>query len=225
MKIREIKGLRFPDPYIIKFFYKENLNELNGNVIELGCNSGNNLSLFYSYNFNVCGVDISKEAIQNAKFNFEKLFKNNNKFLFIQEDMRNIENIKKILDKNFDKFNVLLIPNVINYLRKNEFETILNKLHDLLEKKGKFFLRFRSPRDMRVAMGKKIGEDEYFMEDNLTGEGNTILSVYEESEMINLLNKYFKLYNVKIFHLYEENYHKDRKILNADIVIWGDYEL
>lgn len=218
--IKEIKGLKFPDLYIVKFFFKE-LGEGGGNVLELGCGNGNNLSLFYSYGYDVCGVDISKKSIENALYNFKHIFKNNNKnsFEFFCEDMRNIDNI---LHKKTD---ILLIPNVINYLPKKDFLEILPKIKKILNKKAKFFIRFRSPRDMRVGLGKKVNENEYIVESDITGEKNSYLSVYEESEMLQLLQMFFKVNNFKIFHIYEENYHTDRKILNADIVIWGEISL
>jgi len=224
--LKEIKGMKFPDLYVTKFFFKENLNESTGNVIELGCGNGNNLWLFYSYGYNVCGIDINNEAIENAKFNFENLFfHNGSEYLFIKEDILNLGSIKKTI-LNRKKFDILLMPNVINYIRKKDFINLLQELTELLNKKGKLFIRFRSPRDTRIGMGKRIGNNEYLLcYDEITGEKDAILSVYEESEMIYILRLFLKLKDYKIFHLYEENYHTDRKVLNADIVIWGNYEL
>ena len=49
MKITELRGLRFPDDYIVKMFFKEGLHRAPGRVLELGCGSGNNLSLFSAF--------------------------------------------------------------------------------------------------------------------------------------------------------------------------------
>ena len=41
--IHKINGLKFPDEYIIKFFFNEKLEKKRGKVLELGCGNGNNL--------------------------------------------------------------------------------------------------------------------------------------------------------------------------------------
>lgn len=215
--------MKFPDLYITKFFFKKKLYESSGNVLELGCGNGNNLSLFYSYGYNVCGIDIDKKSIDDALFNLENVFKNEfeNTFEFINGDIRKLD---KILKTN-SKFNILLLPNIINYISKNDFLYLLQEVKNYLTNKGKFFIRFRTPRDMRVGLSKKIHENEYIIESEITGEKNAYLTVYEESQMIFLLKEFFKIDNYEIFHLYEENFHMDRKILNADVVIWGDFSL
>jgi SAM-dependent methyltransferase len=219
--IKEIKGLKFPDLYIVKFFFKENLDKLEGNVLELGCGNGNNLALFYSYGYNVYGIDVDRKSLEYANYNFSKIFLSEyrNEFVFHRMD---IKDLSKTFPFNV-KFDILLLPNIIYYISKSDFVNLLNALLPYLKSKGKFFIRFRSPRDMRVALGKKIGENEYLIDTDITGEKNALLTVYEESEIILLLKNFLKINNCKIFHLYEENFHKDRKILNADIVIWGNF--
>ena len=222
--LKEIKGMKFPDLYITKFFFKEKLDKLSGKVIEFGCGNGNNLWLFYSYGYDVYGIDIDETAIENARFNFENLFRSEGvKYLFIREDILNLRKLRETVLT--EKFNVLLFPNILSYIRKDQFKRLMQEVKLMLDEKGMFFIRFRSPRDMRVGMGRKIGDGEYILRDEITGEYNAILAVYEESEMLSVLESFLKLKNLKIFHLYEEIYHTDRKILNADIVIWGSYKL
>ena len=43
MNIKDIEGLKFPDEYIIRMFYKEGLDKKTGKVIELGSGNGSNL--------------------------------------------------------------------------------------------------------------------------------------------------------------------------------------
>jgi len=223
--LKEIKGMKFPDLYITKFFFKEGLDKSTGKVIEFGCGNGNNLWLFYSYGYDVCGIDISERAIENAKFNFKKLFSHDeSEYLFIKDNILNLGKIKEtiLIGK---KFNLLLFPNIVSYIKKDQFRKLMQEIVDILDEKGEIFIRFRSPRDMRVGMGRKIGDGEYILCNEITGEDGAVLSVYEESEMLYTLSLSLKLRDYKIFHLYEENYHTDRKVLNADIVIWGNYEL
>ncbi len=48
--LKEIKGLKFPDEYFIKFFFKNKLNQNNNiKVLEFGCGNGNNLALCLEY--------------------------------------------------------------------------------------------------------------------------------------------------------------------------------
>ena len=223
--IKEIRGLKFPDLYVTRFFFKEGLNKSSGRVIEFGCGNGNNLFLFYSYGYDVYGIDIDKKAIENARFNFKNLLAQEGiDYLFIEDNILNLKEHRKTVLSG-KSFNVLLLPNIVSYIRKNQFKELMQEIKLFLDEKGKFFIRFRSPRDMRIGMGKKIGNGEYIITSEITGESNAILSVYEESEMLFILKSFLGLKNYEIFHLYEENYHTDRKVLNADIVIWGSYEL
>jgi hypothetical protein len=50
MNIKKIEGLKFPDEYLIRFFFKNKLFNKKGDVIEFGCANGNNLSLFKKSN-------------------------------------------------------------------------------------------------------------------------------------------------------------------------------
>ena len=216
----KLRGLRFPDSYVIKFFFKEGLDKSSGNVIELGCGSGNNLYLFRAYNYYVCGIDNDSRAINNAKFNFQLLFGKDSGYKFIESDIRHIGSLETNV-----KFDILLMPSVIYYIRKREFNKVLSRIRNILADKGKFFIRFRSPRDMRVALSKRIGDGEYIIESDITKEKGCILSVYEEYEIISMLKKYLNIANIKTQHIYEENLFNDQKIFNSDIVVWGDFQL
>ena len=50
INIKEIKGLKYPDEYFIKFFFKNRLQEKKDlTYLEFGCGNGSNLMLPYSY--------------------------------------------------------------------------------------------------------------------------------------------------------------------------------
>jgi len=122
MLVSEIKGLKYPDDYVIKAFFKEKLNQKYGSVLEFGCANGNNLSLFYQFGWNVLGVDLSKDAIDNANNNFEKLKKEKkslNNFNFIKKDMLQwLENVEN------EQFDAIIFPNIIEYLTEKEIEIV-----------------------------------------------------------------------------------------------------
>jgi len=192
--LTSIRGLKFPDLYVTKFFFKEKLHlkESKGKVLELGCGNGNNLILFRAYGYETIGVDVDKKAIEDANYNFKLLFGKNG-YHFVESNFLNFPVIEKFLKEPLD---VLLISNSLYYVRREDFFTLLKFLKDTLRGKLKIFLRFRSPRDSRVCCGEPLGKGEFL-----------------------------NLSNHKVFHLYEENLHSGIKILNADIVLWGDIKL
>ena len=69
--IAELRGLRFPDEYVVKMFFKEGLHKAPGIVLEMGCGNGNNLLLFAAFGWSVTGVDYDAAALEDAKFNLE----------------------------------------------------------------------------------------------------------------------------------------------------------
>ena len=221
--LTSIRGLKFPDLYVTKFFFKEKLHlkESKGKVLELGCGNGNNLILFRAYGYETIGIDVDKKAIEDANYNFKLLFGKEG-YHFVESNFLKFPIIKEFLKEPLD---VLLIPNSLNYVRREDFFSLLKFLKDTLKGKLKIFLRFRSPRDSRVCCGEPLGKGEFLIKTDITGEKGQILTVYEENEMVFLLREFLNLSNYKVFHLYEENLHSGIKVLNADIVLWGDIEL
>jgi len=93
MDITKIKGLKFPDEFFIRFFFKNKLNTKKLKYIEFGCGNGNNLLLPYEYGNEIIGIDYNKDAIEMAKYNFSLL---KGKYKFYNADMRNFVKEKKI---------------------------------------------------------------------------------------------------------------------------------
>jgi SAM-dependent methyltransferase len=71
MNISRLKGLRYPDEYVIRWFYKEGLERVPGRVLELGCGDGNNLLPFVDYGWDVVGIDYDENSIANGRHNLE----------------------------------------------------------------------------------------------------------------------------------------------------------
>ena len=71
MNFKNIQGLKFPDDYFVKFFFKKELHlKKNFTFLELGCSNGNNLLLGSLYNHSVVGVDLDEKLIEYAESNF-----------------------------------------------------------------------------------------------------------------------------------------------------------
>ncbi len=120
--LKSIKGFKYPDIELVRWFFKSNLSELaHKKVLELGSHNGNNLSLFAGYDYECIGAELDEENVQNAKFNFDKVFGYEN-FKFFQADMRVFAAQHKGIEAS-----VLLVPNVINYISKDDCRQMLSK--------------------------------------------------------------------------------------------------
>lgn len=72
MDIKEIKGLKYPDEYFIKFFFKYQFHTKKDlTFLEIGCSNGCNLMLPYSFDNKALGVDLNDTLINYANENFK----------------------------------------------------------------------------------------------------------------------------------------------------------
>ncbi len=223
--LKHIKGLKYPDDYFIKFFFKKKLHtRVNLKFLEFGCGNGNNLILPFIYgNANtVIGIDYDKILIEYAKYNFNLLAnEQNGHYIFYADDMSYFAALNRLINAD-----VLSLPNIVNYLpREVYFEFLKNCKNNRLYKKGaNFFIRYRTPRDFRYGLGKRVGYNCYKIDENndITGEKGAINCFYTEHEMLDLLKEYIGLMDYHLFHIDFENIAANGDtILNSDIVIWG----
>lgn len=219
MTIKDIRGLKYPDEYMIKFFFKEKLHINSGKVIEFGCANGNNISLFYQYDYDTIGVDLLQASIDDAKYNFDNIYDSKGNSKFICDDMLSFAKNNK--DLNADVF---MIPNVISYIKKSEFIEFLevSRKNNLFKKDAKFFLRTRTKKDYRYGLGQEVEDSTFLMTDDVTGEEGALCTCYNEYELIELLKTHLNLENIVISHLDNQNLQNGRVILNSDIAIWGN---
>jgi len=218
MLISEIKGLKYPDEYFIKFFFRNELhNKSNLKYLEFGCANGSNLMLPYQYNNEIIGIDYDNSLIDDATHNFELL--SGTHFKFYADDMRQFTKKQKDIESD-----VLILASVIYYISKNDFIEFLKDTvsNNNLNKNIPCYIRVRSTKDFRYGYGEKIDLNRYRMpKDSMTGEHNAEIEFYTEFDILNILKKYLNLRDYKVFHLDNQNEHNGEIILNADIVIWG----
>ncbi|TDJ80962.1 class I SAM-dependent methyltransferase [Campylobacter volucris] len=221
MYIRDLKGLKFPDLAVIKFFFKQGLhNKSNLKVLEFACSNGNNLSLFANYDYECIGVDLSKENIDNANYNFKNIIKAK-KYEFFQDDILNFPS--KMPNINADIF---LIPNVINYLKRTDFIRLLklSKENKMYKNDALFFLRTRSIKDFRYGYGEQIEHNCFKINhDNTTGELGYINTLYQEYELIEILKENLNLHDFKVLQYESTNVMGEKELLvnDSDIIIYG----
>ena len=214
--LKNIQGLKYPDEHLVRFFFKEKLNQITGSVLELGCGNGNNLMLFAEYNWNIMGVDINSKLIDAANFNFKHLNKNN--FRFKTNDM-----VKFIKKYNGEKFDCFLLPSSLYYLSEEQIVELLKLIQDkkILKKKCFVYFRVRLDDDYRLKRAKKIGNKTYKLNFIETGELNCINTFFKEKEFVNLLKKYFTFFNFKKIKVKFENFQNNSIIDNSDLIVWG----
>lgn len=218
MDISTIKGMKYPDEYFIKFFFKNNFHNKQGlTFLELGCANGCNLTLPFQYNNNVIGVDFDKQHIEFANHNF-KIFSNTQTYKFYHNDMRNFCDEQK--DINAD---ILVLPNSIYYVPQNDFLKLLNniKSNGLIKSNIPFFIRFRELDDFRNHKGEKVCENGYIINNGITGEDGAFCKFYSTPEMIAILQNELNLRNFQTMKIKNENIQNNTTVNNSDVVIWG----
>jgi tRNA1(Val) A37 N6-methylase TrmN6 len=218
MNIQVMKGLKYPDEYFIKFFFKYNLHTKNNlTFLELGCSNGCNLTLPYQYENDVIGVDLNEQLISFANENFTH-FNQNNNYKFYSEDMRIFCNSSKNIEAD-----VLVLPNSIYYIPQNDFIEVLQniKKNNLIKSNIPFFIRFREVDDFRNHKGHKIDENSYIMENHVTGEDGVFCKFYDTNELIQILERELNLRDFQSMHIRYDNIQNNTKVNNSDVVIWG----
>lgn len=217
MNIKNIKGLKYPDEYFIKFFFKYQYhNKNNLKFFELGCSNGCNLMLPFSFDNDVVGIDLNENLIDYANENFKSMVKENYKFY--KDDMREFcKNTKDI------KSDVLIMANSIYYVPKNDFIQLLNNIKNnrLIKENSTIFIRFRSPKAFRNNKGNYIDENTFLIYNGITGEDGILCKFYEEYEMIQILRETLDLRYFQSMKIEYENIQNNTKVNNNDIVIWG----
>ncbi|MCR6594974.1 class I SAM-dependent methyltransferase [Campylobacter insulaenigrae] len=219
MFISQIKGFKYPDMELVRWFFKKQLNNLaNAKVLEFASHNGNNLSLFANYNYECIGVELQKQNHDNAIYNFQQIMKYSNVHFF-NENMLNFA--KNYHDINADVF---LIPNVINYISKEEFKQMLlnSKKNNLFANHAYFFLRARSIKDHRYGLGKKLDNGSFILEyDDFSGEKNCLCTAYCEYELVEILKENLNLYDYELITSENINIKNKVYIKDSDIILYG----
>ena len=218
MNIKNIKGLKYPDEYFIKFFFKHLLHTKSDlTFLELGCSNGCNLALPYQYDHCVIGIDLNTEHIQHANENYKTFSKTNN-YTFYTDDMRTF-----CKNRVHIKADVLVLANSIYYIPTDDFIKLLHdiKNNNLIKSNIPFFIRFREIDDFRNHKGQKIDENSYILDNKITGEDGVFCTFYDTPKMIQILEKELNLRDFQTMSIKYENIQNNTKVTNSDVVIWG----
>ncbi|HEC1794923.1 TPA: class I SAM-dependent methyltransferase [Campylobacter lari] len=208
---------------LVRWFFKNKLDTLkNAKVLEFASHNGNNLSLFANYDYECIGVELSKQNHENAIYNFKEIM-HYRKASFFNENMLDFA-------KNHQNINadVFLIPNVINYISKDEFKNLLQdaKQNNLYQTNklgyAHFFLRARSVKDHRYGLGEKLENGSFILSgDEFSGEKNCLCTAYQEHELVEILKEYLNLYDFEVITSENINIKNKVYIKDSDIIIYG----
>ncbi|CAM4132930.1 class I SAM-dependent methyltransferase [Campylobacter armoricus] len=220
MFINKIKGFKYPDMELVRWFFKNKLDSLkNAKVLEFASHNGNNLSLFANYDYECIGVELSKQNHENAIYNFNNIM-HYKKARFFNENMLDFAKNHKGINAD-----VFLIPNVINYISKDDFKNLLknSRLNNLYGGGyAHFFLRARSIKDHRYGLGKRLENGSFILEyDEFSGEKDCLCTAYQEHELVEILKEYLDLYDFEVITSENINIKNKVYIKDSDIIIYG----
>lgn len=220
LTLPQTKGLKYPDEFVIKFFFKERLDQRKGRVLELGCANGNNLMLFFQYGWDTVGIDFDKRAVADAQHNLDQLSPSNARYSIIQHDLASG------LPASVGPCDVLLLPNVLCYIPRLATIKCLEQAASLLSPGGLFFLRLRTPRDYRYRRGRETESNGFILDISETGESGVLMVFYEEYELVQMLRKSLgiELASLRLMRVTFDNLQSGCLVRNDDIVLWGNLE-
>ncbi len=218
MNIRDCFGLKFPDEYVTRFFFKEALQSNRGTALELGCGNGNNLALFYAYGYSVTGVDISSTVIDQAQRNFSASYGQGigPDFSFIQEDMQSY------LNRDEKHYEVVLLPSSLYYLPESEIEALLRQARRNMKRGSRFYLRMRTTEDYRWGKGNALSERSWRLTTSVTGELDCVVTFYRQEDFAAILSSLWRPVSTTWCRCRYDNPQNGVLVTNDDFIVWGE---
>lgn len=211
--LSKLRGMRFPDEYIVRMFFKEGLQHKPGRVLELGCGSGNNLLLFHEFGWQVVGVDISAESLADARHNLEG---ESEAVTLLQADLA------QGMPALTGEFDVIILPSFNYYVPRASFRERLADCNRLLRDGGLYYMRSRTCEDWRYGRGREVERNGFVLECTETGEKGLLNVFYKKDELIEMIETTIgEIHDRQILELMFENPQSGVTIRNNDIIIWG----
>lgn len=207
----DIRGLKYPDEFVARHFFKRGLHQRSGTVVELGGGTGNNLSLYAAYGWSLTCVDYSAAALEDARWNL------GDAATLIQADLS--KGLPEAVEGPID---VLLIPNLLCYLTDAQATQVLTAARRLLAPGAEVFVRTRLVDDYRYGRGALEEPDGFRLATPETGEAGLFNLFYTEVGLVNRLRDELGLNDPDVFRVRFDNLQAGVRVPgNSDLVVWG----
>ena len=206
----DIRGLKYPDEFVVRHAFKRGLMNRTGRVLELGCGVGNNLALYRAYGWEVTGVDFDPQALADAAWNLE------GEATLVEADLSHG------LPPLTGPFDALIIPNLICYLRLAEAEQVLTQCKAVLAPGAEVFVRTRLIDDYRYGRGAEAEPDGFVLATPETGEAGAFNHFYTAAGLVELLTRTLALTERQELAVRFDNLQAGKHVPgNSDLVVWG----
>lgn len=209
-QLKDIRGLKFPDEFVVRHFFKRGLHNRVGRVLELGCGAGNNLGLYSAYGWSLTGVDYDAATLEDARWNLGDGAE------LTQADL------SKGVPPLAGAFDALIIPNLLCYLTREEAAAVLEGLRPQLSAGCEVFVRTRLVDDYRYGRGAAEGPDGFRLATPETGEAGLFNRFYTQADLVELLSASLGLTERCELAVRFDNVQAGVRVpSNSDLVVWG----
>nr|WP_295111573.1 class I SAM-dependent methyltransferase [uncultured Caulobacter sp.] len=207
----DIRGLKYPDEFVIRHFFKRGLHRRTGRVVELGGGTGNNLSLYATYGWDLTCVDYSAAALEDCRWNL------GDAVTLIEADLS-----KGLPDLGSAPIDVLLIPNLLCYLTNDEARAVLTAARKRLAPNAEVFVRTRLTDDYRCGKGVEEEPNGWRLATPETGEAGLFNLFYTEAGLVDRLVEELGLTDITALKVAFDNIQDGVRVApNSDLVVWG----
>lgn len=207
----DIRGLKYPDEFIARHFFKRGLHQRTGRVVELGGGTGNNLSLYAAYGWDLTNVDYSAAALADCRWNL------GDDVTLIEADLS-----KGLPDLGGAPIDVLLIPNLLCYLTSAQATAVLTAARARLAPGAEVFVRTRLIDDFRCGKGVEEEPNGWRLATPETGEAGLFNLFYTEDGLVRRLVEELGLTQPTALKVAFDNIQNGVFVSpNSDLVVWG----
>jgi len=207
----DIRGLKYPDEFIARHFFKRGLHQRTGRVVELGGGTGNNLSLYAAYGWSLTDVDYSQAALDDARWNLGP------EATLIQADLS-----LGLPDLGEASIDVLLIPNLLCYLTAAQATAVLTAARARLAPGAEVFVRTRLVDDYRCGKGVEEEPNGWRLATPETGEAGLFNLFYTPEGLVERLVADLGLVDPVALKVSFDNVQNGVRVApNSDLVVWG----
>lgn len=208
--IFERRGLRFPDEFLVRHFFRSRRYQNPGHVLELGCGNGSNLECYKAFGYCVTGIDISQSALDDARWNFE------GQGTWIAHDLGSG------LPRLTTRFDTILMASSMYYIPRDSFIACLQALRLLVATETTFFIRMRTLSDYRFARGTEVERNGFRLATPETGEEGLLNVFYTEHELVDILRMHLGANETTTLRVqFESERPEGGTMLNSDVLAYG----